>query len=164
MKPWRKFRPPTGPISPAQNAPAAGIGPSSSLTTPASWSGTPKRWRPRPLQVNTERGPGVDPAEELTEVLVGRRGVAHVELHGLADGHLVADRERARLLVGAQDVAHQEVPARELGLVLVDDEAHVQTVAEEIALVVGGRGGELLQARDRRLSGELLHEVPLRRA
>src|SRR4029453_689605 len=35
VKPCRKLRPPTGPISPAQNAPASGIGPSSPPRTPA---------------------------------------------------------------------------------------------------------------------------------
>ena len=52
-EPVEEVRPPTGPISPAQNIPASGIGPSSSSTTPASWSGSPKRLRPRPLHVNS---------------------------------------------------------------------------------------------------------------
>ena len=152
MKPCRKLRPPTGPISPAQNAPASGIGPRSSSTRPASWSGTPKRCRPRPLHVNSRAASASTPGEQLPEVLVGRVGVADVELHGLADADLLADRERARALVGAEQVADEEVAPAELGLVLVDDEPDVQAAAEQLALLLRGGAGELLEALDRRLA------------
>ncbi len=59
MKPCRKLRPPTGPISPAHEPPAMGSGPSSSSIRAASWSGTPKSRLPRPLQVNS-RAPAPD--------------------------------------------------------------------------------------------------------
>ena len=55
------------------------------MTTAASWSGSPKKRAPRPLQVNTRAPSRRARREELPQVLVGRRGVADLELHGRAD-------------------------------------------------------------------------------
>src|SRR5581483_2402908 len=109
-----------------------------------------------------QRGTGVDTTEHLAQVLVGGGRVPYVELHRLADRHTIADRERTRLLVRAEHVPDEEVAAGELGLVLVDDEAHVQATAEQLAFVVADARGELLEPRDRRPAAELLDEVPLR--
>src|SRR4249919_1449099 len=79
---------------------------------------------------------GVDPGEHLPEILVGGARVPDVELHGLTDPDLLADRERARALVGAEQVADEEVAPAELGLVLVDDEADVQAASQELALLL----------------------------
>ena len=103
VKPCRKLRPPTGPISPAQKKPPAGT-PSASSTAVASWSGTSNMCAPRPLQVNSSApaGPGGAErlrlrAERVAQVLVGRGAVADVHADGLADPDALADRDRARL-------------------------------------------------------------------
>ena len=53
VKPWTYVAAPTGPISPLQNRPASGSGPSSSRIVRASWSGAPNRPVPRPLHANS---------------------------------------------------------------------------------------------------------------
>src|SRR5207247_4038699 len=50
-------------------------------------------------------------SEALAEIIVGRAGVADVEAERLADAYRLADRERARLLVGADQPAYQVVAA-----------------------------------------------------
>ena len=162
MNPWRKFWPPTGPISPAQKPPAAGTAPRSSATTPASWSGTPNSRCPRPLHVKSNAAVGLLVREQRPEVLVGGGGVADVELDGLADGDLLADRDRAGLAVGADHVADEEVAAAELRSVLVDDDAEVQALLEQRALLVGRARGELAESLERGPPGELADEVALR--
>src|SRR5262245_29080439 len=52
VKPWRKLRPPTGPISPAQKKPPAGA-PREASIAEASWAGTSNMCEPRPFQVNS---------------------------------------------------------------------------------------------------------------
>src|SRR6185312_15300471 len=61
VKPCRNVCPPTGPISPEQNMPASGIGPSSSATAPASWSGSAYMFEPRPLQAKSSAACGRSP-------------------------------------------------------------------------------------------------------
>ena len=116
---------------------------------------------PRPLQVNSSAPAPDTPDEQATEVFVGRVRVAHLELHGLTDVDLLADRERAGRLVDAEQVAHEEVAALEVETVLVDDEAEVQPVAHELAVFVGRRLNDLLQPIHRRLPGELVREIAL---
>ena len=164
MKPWRKLRPPTGPISPAQNAPATrDRAEQLARRAPASWSGTPKRCRPRPLQVNSERGRG---PRRRRAARAGprrrrRRRAPGTARSGRRSTWSPTD-ERARLLVGAEHVAHEEVAAAELGLVLVDDEADVQAAPEQLALVVGRRSRRAPCSRvERGLPAELLDDVPL---
>ena len=98
-----------------------------------------------------QRGLGLDAAEQLAQVLVGGRRVADVELHRLADGDVVADDDRARGLVAAEHVAHEEVAAAEVGLVLVDDDAEVQAGTHERPVLLARLGGGVLHAvRSRR--------------
>ena len=108
---------------------------------------------PRPLQVNSSapaagcRAERVALARErLAQVLVGDRRVAHVQAHDLADAHALAGRDRPRLLVGADDRAHEEVAAPVLGLVLVDHDAEHHPVAHQLALA-------LVERRDRLARG-----------
>ena len=75
--------------------PATGSGPMTSCTMAASWWGSPNIAAPRPLQVNSERAIGGVTGEERGQVLGGGAGVADLELHGGAHGHLVADGDRA---------------------------------------------------------------------
>src|SRR6266508_1195895 len=58
VKVCRKLRPPTGPSSPWAKKPAVGTRSVAAATLAASWSGSPKKRRPRPLQENssTPRG------------------------------------------------------------------------------------------------------------
>src|SRR5207302_1823185 len=137
VNPWRKFRAPTGPSSPAQKHPARGSGPRSVSTTPASWSASPKSRWPRPLQVKS-RAASAAAAELDDEVPVRLRDDA-----GLAARAATLGDDRAKLDaagkphaqcagVGDLVVAHQPVAAGlhggrgqpaddlELGEVLVD--------------------------------------------
>ena len=59
MKPWRKFRPPTGPISPAQNAPAIGTGPSSSVDDAGVVVGRAEEVLPAAVAREQQRAAGV---------------------------------------------------------------------------------------------------------
>ena len=52
------------------------------------------------------------PREQLVELARGRFGVADVQAHGLADARDIADGERARVGVGAEHAAHEEVAER----------------------------------------------------
>ena len=161
VNPCRKLRPPTGPISPAQNAPAIGSGPSSRSTTPASWSGVPKRCCPRPLHVNSSAPPASCAGEQRAAGLRRRRPRRG---RGTARSGRRSRRRRSRArrsLVGAEHVADEEVAPPELDLVLVDDEADVQTVADQLAVFVARRGRAVLEPRQRGLTGELLDPVPL---
>ena len=72
VKPWRKLRPPTGPISPAQNTPGD--------RERAEHAGRPRRRRGRARRtgggrgrctVKSERGRGLVAGEQLAQVLVG---------------------------------------------------------------------------------------------
>src|SRR5690242_15344027 len=112
-----------------------------------------------PVAREQQRGLRVHAGEHLPEILVGGARVPDVELHGLAHRNLLADRQRARALVGTEQVADEEVAPAELGLVLVDDETDVQAAAQQLAFLFRGRAGELLEALDRRLPAQLLDEV-----
>ena len=114
-----------------------------------------------PVAGEQQRRLGVDPGQHLPEILVGGAGVPDVELHGLAHRDLLADRQRARALLGTEQVADEEVAPAELGLVLVDDESHVEAAAQQLAFLFRRRAGEVLEALDRRLPAQLLDEVVL---
>ena len=93
-----------------------GIFPSSAASSPASWSGSANIRDPRPLQVNSRAPAAGRPprtvfswVQDAPEILVGRLGVPHVELHGLAHLDVLAHRDGAGFGVGAEDAADQEV-------------------------------------------------------
>ena len=161
VKPCRKLRPPTGPISPAQNAPASGTRPEEIVDERGVVVGATEEPGPAPVAREQQRGVAVDRCEEQPEVLVGRGRVAHLELHGLADLEAVADGERTVVLVDAEQVADEEVAATELEAVLVDDDAEMQPAAHQLALVVVRGEHEILQAAHRGLPRELVEQVPL---
>src|SRR4029450_7834558 len=96
VKPCRKFRPATGPISPSANKPATGRPGHVSASTPASWCGSGDRRGPRPLRKLRLRA-----AEQFAQILVGRLVVADVELHGLAGTHVIADGDGPAIRIGA---------------------------------------------------------------
>ena len=165
MKPWRKFRPPTGPISPAHRRTGD---------------------RERAEEPVDEAGVVVGHAEEVPPAPVageqrarrGRRAPASSSRRSSSAAaasrtwnctvwptvDLVADRERARFGVGADDVAHEEVAAAELGLVLVDDETDVQPVTEQLALVVARLAARSPGAGTSRAARRALRRSSARRA
>ena len=127
-----------GPISPAQNAPASGTGPSSSSTTRRVVVGLAEQCVPRPLHVNSSAA-----------VAVRRRSSRRRRSSSAASASRTWNctvwptstrsptASDAVSLVDAEHVAHEEVAAVEVEPVLVDDEAEVQALAHELAVVVG---------------------------
>ena len=73
--------------------------------------GQPEQMNTAPLQVRTKRGgtAGTDPGGG-GEVLVGRAGVAHVELDRLADLDELADGDGSGALVGAEHARKRKSP------------------------------------------------------
>ena len=117
MKPWRKFRAPTGPISPAQKHPATGSGPSSWSTSAGVVVGLAEQALAPAVAGEQQGGVGLGGGQQVAQVLVGGVGVADVELHRPARRDDVADGDGAAALVGAHHVADEEVAPAELGLV-----------------------------------------------
>lgn len=103
--------------------------------------------------------PGPDRREQRLQLLAGGGRVAHVELHGLADRDGVADRQGAALRVGAEEVADQEVPAAELGLVLVDHPADLHAAGKQRLHPGAGAAEQLLQPLHRRTTAKLVDQV-----
>src|SRR3954451_18750460 len=94
-----------------------------------------------------ERALSLAPGHQLAQIVIGGRGVAHLELHRRADIDLVADRDRADVAVTAEHGANEEVAAVEFDLVLVDDAAEVDPSLRQLAFF----GVELLQQFDEAL-------------
>ena len=94
VKPWTKFWPPTGPISPMAKKPATGIGPRISWIRLDVVVGLVEQAGAAAV-ASEEQGTAAGRAgwaglsraceQALAEVLVGGLGVADVELDGLAD-------------------------------------------------------------------------------
>ncbi len=93
------------------------------------------------------------------QVLVGRLRVPDVELDGLADLDLVANRDGPRVGVGADYAADQEVALARLGPVLVDDHAQLQALGQQLLVPAGQRGGHLVQPDQGRTPAELVDQV-----
>ena len=74
-------------------------------------------------------------------------GVADVQPDDLPGLDVGADRDRARVGVGAEQAAHEEVAALELGLAGVDDDAEQQPLGDLVALALGQRRDRLAQRR-----------------
>jgi hypothetical protein len=70
--------------------------------------------------------------------------------------------DRTVATVGAEHVAHEEVTACEVELVLVDDDAEVQAVAHELALGLRCGLHDLLETGHRGPARELVDQVALR--
>ena len=85
-----------------------------------------------------------------------------METQRLADAYLLADGDRATLLVGAEDAAHQEVTTAVLGLVLVDDEAREQAANGQCPLALRQCGHCLAEPLERGLAGKLVNDIAFR--
>ena len=169
VKPWRKLRPPTGPISPAQKNPPAGA-PSASSSAIASWSGdvehvraaavageqqragrAARRRAPRPAARSASRrsSSAVAPSRTCMRTVWPTRTRSPSAIEPLVG-------------VGAEDRADEEVAALVLGLVLVDHDAEHQALGGERLLARVELGDRLAQALDRGLRRELLDHVAAR--
>ncbi len=95
------------------------------------------------------------------QVFVGGFGVAHVELHRLADAHPLRDRQRPGGAVQAEHVAHQEIAAPEVAPVLVQHPADVQALLEQALLVLRQRFPKLFQQLHGRFAAQLENDVVL---
>ena len=101
--PCTKLRPPTGPHSPAAKKPATGVLGMARLAACMSWLLGLNKRVPRPLQLK-EQPPGSRLARGLggqqqVHVLIRRRRVADMELHGLAHAHFAANGDRAAFFI-----------------------------------------------------------------
>ena len=75
--------------------------------------------------------------------------------------HVRAHRHLARVGVGADEAAHEEVALDVLGLVRVDDDAHQQPALDEPEIVDGQRLDRLAQLLERRAARQLADDRPL---
>ena len=66
-------------------------------------------------------------SQRLSQVFVGGVRVTHLELHGSADRHEVADHQAMPVGVNAGEAAHQEVARTVLVGVLIHRDADLQT-------------------------------------
>ena len=74
--------------------------------------------------------------EQLVQVGIGRRGVSDLELDRRADRDPVANNEGAGVAVDTEDASDEEITSPEVGLVLVDHPAEVETAGCEYSLVL----------------------------
>src|SRR5439155_26769598 len=100
--------------------------------------------------------------EHCPQILAGRLGIANLELDGLPHLGHVADRDRARIPIDADEVADHEVAATELGLELGRRLANMQATPHQELIALGRRRVELLHALERGLPAELEDYVALR--
>ena len=120
--------------------------------------------RPPPVAGEQQR-PGRQlrlPLEEGAQVLVRGGRVPHVELDGLPHLDPVPYRERPALRVHPYHCPDQEVPALQLGLVLVDDTTHVEAPTDQLAVFGPKRSHQFLQSLEGRPTSQLVDDVPLR--
>ena len=140
VKPWRKLRPPTGPISPAQKNPPAGA-PSASSTRARVVVGDVEHVRAAAVAGEQQRagGAGRARARALWARSASRRSSSAEAPSRTCmrtvwpDPDPLAERDRRRLGIGADDRPDQEVAALVVGLVLVDHDAEHQPLRRELA-------------------------------
>ena len=142
-------RPPIGPeLAGAEHAGRRRGRTSARTTSSASWSGSPKRRMPRPLQVNTRA-----PSPRRARRAAARRsssadvGVADLELHGRPRPRPRRRPPPRRPSRSAPSTLRiRKSPRSKSSLVLVDDQADVQALAGQRAVVGVERLDELAAA------------------
>ncbi len=169
VKPCRKLIPPTGPISPAAKKPAAGAPAELAVERGRVVVGRAEQPAPAPVagedQRTRRRGPAERLAaqpERLAQVAVGGAGVARVQAHDRPRGDRGADRDRARVGVGADQPAHEEAVVGVLAVdavALVEHDPEQQAVGDHRALLRVQPLDRLAQGDERRAAVELAHEV-----
>ena len=95
------------------------------------------------------------------EIFAGAHRITYVEPHRLADADLLANGDRAAVLVDAEHAPHEKVAALVLGLVLVDDEPGEHTLRSEALFPLVQLGELGLEPLERRLAGQLADQVVL---
>src|SRR5688500_18217415 len=108
-----------------------------------------------------QRRVGLGGGEEVAQVLVGRAGVAHLELPRPPSSDVVADVDGAAAPVGSDHPPDREVAPAGLEPGIVDHAPELQPPAHELALLVVGGRRRLLEALEGGLAAELEDEVPV---
>src|SRR5687767_7400377 len=108
-----------------------------------------------------QRRVGLGGGEEVAQVLVGRAGVADLELHRPPDFDVVADGDGAAALVGSHHAPHEEIAPAGVESRLVDHTPDLQRPAHELALLVVGGRRRHLEPLESGLAAELEDEVPV---
>src|SRR5205085_211752 len=99
--------------------------------------------------------------EQRPQILVGRGGVADLELDGLADSWPGPNSQRSGVLVDSQQVANEEAAAVERVLVLIGGQAD-QQIALGSPLDIGGQAAERVDEQlVSRTIRDGFHRVPL---
>ena len=98
-------------------------------------------------------------AEHRPQVLVGRLGIADVELDRLAGADKRPDRDGAVVFIRADHAGDQEVATIEVVLILVHRHADVRPALEDLTLLVGEFGKGLAKTFEGRPAAELEHDV-----
>ena len=99
--------------------------------------------------------------EHRPQILARGLGVADLELHGLAHPHALGDRQRPARLIGADEVAHEEVAPLERRLGGIHREAGEDAGALDARLGVRQRADRLAQHLERRTIRDPVNHVGL---
>ena len=117
------------------------------------------------IEVQTERGRCVETIVQIVErrfqVLARALGVAQHETDRVAELGLERDGDYAMLLAGADDIAHDKLPALDRGRVLVHRNRN-EDVGERAAEIGGQRSGGLGEDFVGRTAVELEYDVVAR--
>ena len=153
-----------------RRSPAAGAPASSSSSVRASWSGVPNIASPRPLHVKTSAPAGMPPPSASRRRPSASRRSRSAETASRACRRTTvpawtarADGQRARLGVGADHPAHEEVALLVLGLAAVDDDPEQQPAGHERLLMRVEALDRLAQRVERGPARELADDVALGR-
>ncbi len=170
MKPWRKLRPPTGPISPA--AKEARRGRSAELVGDREHIVVRRpEHRPAPTIAGEDdrsrrrlAGEGLDPeTESAAKVLIGRLGIPRMEADDLALADRGPDDQTARLRIRPEHAAHEEVALLILRPAALDHESDQEPAGQEHPLPMRQLADDLLDGVERGPPGELVDDVALGR-
>ncbi len=166
VKPCRKLRPPTGPISPAAKKPAVGRPAQLTVDQPGVVVGDAEH-APAAAVAGEDEGAGggttrqrIDPYTELApQILVGRAGIAGVQSHDLTGTDARADGDPSGVAIGAEQATDEEVALLVVGLAALDHDAHEQAPGDQRALVRGELADDGLDRLQGRSPGELVDHV-----
>ena len=100
--------------------------------------------------------------QKKMEILTGGPGIPEMKLQRLAFLHLIADGNGAEALIGADQIAHQEVSPFESASMLVDDDPDMKGPVGVPALRPFQRLEHFLKTPECRLSAQLVNQISLR--
>src|SRR5581483_4442286 len=102
-----------------------------------------------------------EPGKQVLEVLVGSRGVTHLEADGAADLHHIADHDCALLPVGADYAADEEVATLVFLGVLIHRDTDMQALRDSLPILDRKLSDDLLEFGQRRHPSQLPQHVSL---